>query len=84
VCSFQTKFSPFFSPSLFSIRNLKKKKKTKKKPVLLHKPSSETLAQNTAATQTICTLTICRDLRIFKTKKILKKNNQRKINCEGK
>jgi hypothetical protein len=51
VCSFQTKFSPFFSPSLFSIRNLKKKKKTKKKPVLLHKPSSETLAQNTAATQ---------------------------------
>jgi hypothetical protein len=50
--------------------------------VLLHKPSSETLAQNTAATQTICTLTICRDVRIFKIK--INENNQRKKICEGK
>jgi hypothetical protein len=39
-----------------------------KKQVLLHKPSSETLAQNTAATGTICTLTICRNVRIFLNK----------------
>jgi hypothetical protein len=52
---------------------LKKKKKKGKKPVLLHKPSSETLAQNTAATQTICTLNV----RIFKNQNKIIENNQK-------
>jgi len=61
-----------------------KEGKKGKKPVLLHKPSSETLAQNRQLQEQFAQLTIAEMLEFLKIKIKINENNQKKKNCEGK